>query len=74
MNCKSLKPENHYFWFQLQSEENDRIVHFLVRVMLKLEKDAMGFPLKSHCFHRSHLTPGLDPDFIIILIPNIQNH
>ena len=42
MNCKSLKPKDHYFWFQLQSEENDRSVHFLVRVMLKLEKDAMG--------------------------------
>ena len=42
MNCKSFKPEDHYFWFQLQSEENDRSVHFLVRVMLKLEKDAMG--------------------------------
>ena len=35
MNCKSLKPKDHYFWFQLQSEENDRSVHFLVRVMLK---------------------------------------
>ena len=59
MNCKSLKPKDHYFWFQLQSEENDRSVHFLVRVMLKLEKDATGSPLKSHCFHRSHLNLGL---------------
>ena len=62
MNCKSLKPKDHYFWFHLQSEENDRSVHFLVRVMLKLEKDAMGL---------SKVTASTDPDFIPIFIQNI---